>query len=69
MNIHAGCLPVIITIFNRVRTALDLAADADLSGRIEVWDIQQFLFTNVNEHSLFDGTARNVKLAETIGKS
>ena len=60
---------VIITIFNRVRTALDLAADADLSGRIEVWDIQQFLSTNINEHSLFDGTARNVKLAEIIGKS
>ncbi|SDH83060.1 DUF4928 family protein [Desulfosporosinus hippei] len=68
MNIHAGCLPVIITIFNRVRTALDLATDADLSGRIEVWDIQQFLSTNVNEHSLFDGTARNAKLAEIIGK-
>ena len=68
MNIHAGCLPVIITIFNRVRTALDLAADADLSGRIEVWDIQQFLSTNVSEHSLFDGTARNAKLAEIIGK-
>lgn len=68
MNIHSGCLPVIITIFNRVRTALDLAADADLSGRIEVWDIQQFLSTNVNEHSLFDGTARNAKLAEIIGK-
>jgi len=28
MNIHAGCLPVIITIFNRVRTVLDFAADA-----------------------------------------
>ena len=66
INIRAGCLPVIITIFNRVRTALDLAADAGLSGRIEVWDIQQFLSTNINEHSLFDGTARNAKLADII---
>lgn len=67
-NIRAGCLPVIITIFDRVKTALDLASDADLSGRIEVWDIQQFLSTNVNEHSLFDGSARNAKLADIIEK-
>jgi len=68
MNIRAGCFHVIITIFDRVRTALDLAADADLSGRIEVWDIQQFLSTNVNEHSMFDGVARNAKLADIIEK-
>lgn len=68
LNIRAGCLPVIITIFDRVRTALDLAADAELSGRIEVWDIQQFISTNINEHSLFDGEARNAKLADIIEK-
>ncbi|HMM05938.1 MAG TPA: DUF4928 family protein [Clostridiales bacterium] len=67
-NIRAGCLPVIITIFDRVKTALDLAADAGLSGRIEVWDIQQFLSTNISEHSLFDGAARNAKLADIIEK-
>ena len=38
-NISAGCLPVIITIYDRVKTAIDLAADADLAGRVEVWDI------------------------------
>jgi hypothetical protein len=67
-NIHAGCLPLIITIFDRVKTALDLASDADLGGRIEVWDIQQFLSTNISEHSLFDGAARNAKLADIIEK-
>jgi len=67
-NIRAGCTPVIITIFERVKTALDLAADADLNGRIEVWDIQQFLSTNINEHSMFDGLVRNAKLADIIEK-
>jgi hypothetical protein len=67
-NIRAGCLPIIITIFDRVKTALDLAIDADLSGRIEVWDIQQFLSTNVSEHSLFEDSERNAKLADIIGK-
>jgi hypothetical protein len=67
-NIRFGLSPIIITIFERVRTTLDLAEDAGLSGRIEIWDIQQFLSTNISEHSLFDGAARNAKLADIIEK-
>jgi len=65
-NLHANIQPVIITVFDRVKTAFDLAADAGLNGRIEVWDVQQFLATNVTEHSLFDGAERNAKLADII---
>ena len=61
-------VPIIITIYDRVKTALDLAADADLSGRIEVWDIQQFLSTNISEYSMFDSSAHNAKLADIIEK-
>lgn len=67
-NVKAGCRPVIITVFERVRTALDLAADAGLSGRLEVWDIQQFLSSNINEHSLFDETKRSSTLGDIIGR-
>lgn len=67
-NIRARCQPIIITIFERVRTAFDLATDAGISGRVDVWDVQQFLSTNVNEHSLFDCAARNAKLADVIEK-
>jgi hypothetical protein len=67
-NINFGCSPIIITIFERVRTALDLASDAGLTGRIEVWDIQQFLSTNINEHGMFDLATRNAKMAEIIEK-
>jgi len=67
-NIRAGCLPLIITVFDRVRTALDLAADSELNGRVEVWDIQQFLSTNIHEYSLFDGAAINAKLADIIDR-
>lgn len=42
-------IPVIITIYDRVHTALNLAEDAGLAGRVEVWDIQQFLSANVYE--------------------
>ncbi len=65
-NIRAGCHPVIITIFERVQTALNLAEDAGLGGRVEVWDIQQFLSANVYEHSFFDESKRNSTLSEII---
>jgi hypothetical protein len=65
-NLRAGCYPVIITIFERVHTALNLADDAGLAGRVEVWDIQQFLSVNVHEHSLFDETKRNSTLSGII---
>jgi len=65
-NIRGGCLPVIITIFDRVKNACDLAADAEIFGRVEVWDIQQFLSTNINEHCLFDEQLRTTKLADII---
>jgi hypothetical protein len=65
-NIRGGCLPVIITIFDRVKNAYDLAADAEISSRVEVWDIQQFLSTNINEHGLFSERQRTTKLADII---
>lgn len=65
-NLRSGCHPVIITIFERVHTALNLAEDAGLAGRVEVWDIQQFLSANVYEHSFFDEGRRNSTLSEII---
>jgi hypothetical protein len=65
-NIRGGCLPVIITVFDRVKNAYDLAADAEISSRVEVWDIQQFLSTNINEQGLFNEQTRTVKLADII---
>ena len=65
-NLRSGCHPVIITIFERVHTALSLAEDAGLAGRVEVWDIQQFLSANVYEHSLFDESKRNATLSDII---
>lgn len=67
-NLRSGCHPVIITVFDRVHTALNLAEDAGLAGRVEVWDIQQFLSSNVYEHSLFDEGKRNSTLSEIVTK-
>lgn len=65
-NIDSGYRPVIITIFERVQTALNQIEDAGLAGRVEVWDVQQFLSANVHEHSLFDEDKRNAKLGVII---
>lgn len=65
-NISSGYHPVIITIFERVQTALNQIEDAGLAGRVEVWDIQQFLSANVHEHSLFNEEKRNAKLGAII---
>ena len=37
-----------------------------MAGRVEVWDVQQFLSSNIYEHSLFDETKRNSTLSEII---
>ena len=65
-NINSGYHPVIITIFERVQTALNQIEDAGLAGRVEVWDIQQFLSSNVHEHSFFDENKRNATLGAII---
>lgn len=65
-NIRAGIRPVIITIRDRVRTARDLAEDAGIADRIEVWDIQQFLSTNIYEHGVFDRDARKRAIGKII---
>lgn len=65
-NIQAGIRPVIITIAERVKTARDLAEDAGISERLEVWDIQQFLSTNVYEHGLFEREERKRTVTKII---
>ena len=67
-NLRGGYHSIIITIFERVRTALDLASDAGLGGRVEVWDVQQFLSTNIYEHCLFDETNRNSAISRIVDR-
>lgn len=67
-NLRSGSQPVIITIYERVHTAITMIEDAGLTGRVEVWDIQQFLSSNVMEHSGFVDGNRNSTLADIVGK-
>lgn len=65
-NLRSGSKPVIITIYDRVHTALTMLEDNGLTGRVEVWDVQQFLSANVMEHSGFVEGNRNSTLADIV---
>ena len=67
-NLKAGYHPVIITIYDRVHTALTQIEDSGMQGQVDVWDVQQFLSSNVMEHSGFNVVVRNHTLAEIIAK-
>lgn len=65
-NLESGLRPVIVTIPERVDTALALAADAGFKERVEVWDIRQFLATNINEWSSFSSSDRNQEIRKLV---
>lgn len=67
-NISSGLHPIIITIRDRVKTAWDLAADAGFANRLEVWDVQSFLSSNIHEHGFFSDSARSATLVRLIKK-
>ena len=51
---------------DRVVTARSLLEDAGIGGRVEVWDLQQFLSINVYEHGLFSSNDCRRFLADLI---
>lgn len=65
-NLETGLKPIIITTYQRLVVAESIAADHNLDGRIEVWDIEQFLATNVYELSLFKSAERKVTVQKII---
>lgn len=65
-NIQDGKQPIIITIFERVAAAIGSIDEAGLNGQIEVWDIQQFLSTNIFEHSLVDKRKSKITISKLI---
>lgn len=49
-----------------MKTAWDLAADMGFAERLEVWDIQSFLSTNVHEHGHFSQDERKTMLTDLV---
>lgn len=70
-NIDDGFHPIIITTNRRISVAEGLAESAGIADRLEVWDIEQFLSMNLNEHGLFSHDGRKdmaIRLVEAYNK-
>ena len=70
-NIDDGFHPIVITTNRRISVAEGLAESAGIADRMEVWDIEQFLSMNLNEHGLFSHDGRKdmaIRLVEAYNK-
>ena len=65
-NIESGQRPIIITLSSRVNKAESMIEDYTLKGRVEVWDIEQFLSTNIYELSGFQAVKRKPTLERLV---
>lgn len=65
-NMDSGHRPIIITIASRVEKAENMIEDNGLKGKIDVWDIEQFLSTNIYELSKFQVATRKPTIERII---
>lgn len=65
-NVDEGWHPIVITTSRRVPVAEGLAESSGIANRLEVWDIEQFLSMNLNEHGLFNQTGRKDMAVQLI---
>lgn len=65
-NLEASRRPLIITLSNGVVTARTLAENIGIADRLEVIDFEQFIATNVHEHSHFNLDARRTRIQDLI---
>ena len=67
-NLEASRRPLIVTLSNGVITAQSLAENIGLTDRIDIIDFEQFIATNIHEHSQFDLAARRTLIQELIAR-
>jgi len=59
MNLNHGLQPILITLSDRaVNTAQQLAEQEGIGDRVDVFDAEQFIASNVHEHSAFARSSR-----------
>jgi Domain of unknown function (DUF4928) len=65
-NIDSGLKPIILTLSDGVMVAQALASNAQLGGRIDILDAEQFLAGNLHELALFKVAARQTTLTKLV---
>lgn len=67
-NLSHGLRPIIVTIYSRVAVAEALAEDIEIGSRIDIFEIEQFIATNMFELSLFKPSDRRIKVGEFVAR-
>ena len=65
-NITHGLRPLIITTFRNVPVAETLAENAGIAIHVEIFDVEQFLASNILELSKFKASSRRMTVADLI---
>jgi len=65
-NLDHGLRPLIITTFRNVAVADTMAENAGLAGRVEIFDVEQFVASNILELSKFKASGRRVTVQDLI---
>lgn len=67
-NIDAGLRPIIVTLGARIAAAESNADDIGLEGRVDIFDAEQFIATNVYEWSRFNPSDRKLTIEKLIDR-
>lgn len=67
-NIESGYRPVIVTLYKSLAAAFSLAEMYEMQGRIDIFDVEQFIATNVYEWSKFKSSEQKVTITSLINK-
>lgn len=67
-NIQSGYRPVIVTLYKSLAAAFSIADMYEMQGRIDIFDIEQFIATNVYEWSKFKTAEQKVTITSLIDK-
>jgi hypothetical protein len=65
-NIDAGHKPVVVTTYESMAGAESLLTIQGISGRVDVWEAEQFIATNIFEISFFKATERKVTIERLV---
>lgn len=67
-NLGQGLRPLIITSYRNVAVAETMADNAGVAGRVEIFDVEQFVASNILELSKFKTAGRKVTVQELIAR-
>jgi len=67
-NLGQGLRPLIITTFKNVPVAETMAENAGVAGRVEVFDVEQFVASNILELSKFKAAGRKGTVQDLIAR-